>query len=77
MLPTNYSYTFKKIDVIKLKVIEGEEKEKGRYIDIDRYISVVYLSLSSFIFGTQLNVFKYFDQTLIILFAINHLFAHS
>ena len=37
---------------------------------------ITFLSKSDLIFCTQLNGFKYFYQTRIILFTINHLFAH-
>ena len=42
-----------------------------------KYILLTFLNEPELIFCAQLNGFKYFHQIQIILFTINHLFAHS
>ena len=48
-----------------------------RYVIYKHILYRTFLTSLRFFFGTQLNGFTYFCLIQIILFTINHLFAHS
>ena len=48
-----------------------------KYMIGKHILLITFFNEPELIFCTQLNGFKYFYQTGIILFTINHLFAHS
>ena len=48
-----------------------------KYMICKHMFLITFLNEAEHIFSTQLNGFKYFYQIQIILFTINHLFAHK
>ena len=48
-----------------------------KYMIFKRILSITFLNEPELIFSTELNGFSYFYLIRIILFTINHLFAHS